>query len=215
MKLYGYFRSSASYRVRIALGLKGMKADAVPVNLLKGEQKEAGYARVNPQQLLPALVLEGGQALTQSLAIMEYLEEVQPSPALLPADALGRARVRALALAVACEIAPLGNSGTLGYLTQALGVSEEDKTAWLHHWMHKGFTAIEAMLAQGAGRFCHGDLPGLADCCLVPQVYNARRFGVALEAYPTIVRIDAQCAGLPAFAAAHPGKQADAPEGTV
>lgn len=208
LTLYSYFRSSASYRVRIALGLKGLDAAMEPVNLLKGEQRGAQYRAINAQMLVPALVLADGTVLNQSLAIMEYLEEVYPSPALLPKDALGRARVRALAQMVACDIAPLGNSGTLGYLTQTLGVSEEQKTAWVRHWIMKGLTAVEAMLE--AGPFCHGDAPGLADCCLIPQVYNARRFGCELHSMPKILRVDEACAKLAAFEKAHPSQQPDA-----
>lgn len=209
MKLYGYFRSSASYRVRIGLNLKGLPAEQAPVNLLRDEQKSAAYTAVNPQQLVPALAVDGA-VLTQSLAILEYLEDTHPSPALLPKDAAGRARVRALALAVACEMHPVNNVGVLRYLTDTLGVSEAQKTAWYHHWLGKGFSALEAMLAHGAGRFCHGDAPGMADCCLVPQVFNARRFEFDLSPYPTVLRIDAACAELPAFQAAHPSRQADA-----
>ncbi|NCY24909.1 MAG: maleylacetoacetate isomerase [Alphaproteobacteria bacterium] len=209
MKLYGYFRSSAAYRVRIGLNLKGLGVEHVPVNLLKGEQASPEYTAINPQQLVPALA-DDGTILTQSLAILEYLEEKYPAPALLPADAAGRARVRALALVVACEMHPLNNVGVLRYLTQQLGASEAQKTAWYHHWLGKGFAALETMLAQGAGRFCHGDTPGLADCCLVPQVFNARRFDFDLSPYPTVLRIDDACAQLEAFQAAHPSRQSDA-----
>lgn len=212
MTLYHYFRSSASYRVRIALGLKGLQAAMVPVNLLKAEQKSSAYTAVNPQGLVPSLVLEGGEVLTQSLAIMEYLEEVQPRPALLPAAPLERARVRALAYAVACDIAPLGNLGTQNYLSDTLKISAEEKAAWLHFWIGKGLTAIEALVAGSAyrGVFCHGDAPGLAECCLVPQLFSARRFGCDMGAFPTLVKIEEACAALPAFAQAHPAQQADA-----
>ncbi len=206
MKLYSYYRSSASYRVRIALGLKGLSSDIIPVNLLKAEQK-GDYAQVNPQMLLPSLVLDSGEVLTQSIAIMEYLDEVHPSPALLPLDAVSRAKARAMALAVACDIAPLGNSGTMSYLGEALGVSEAQKTAWIRHWITKGLLALEALVQ---GDFCAGDAPGMADCCLVPQLYNARRFGCDMHLFPKLVAIDARCAGLAAFAAAHPDKQVDA-----
>ena len=208
MKLYSYFRSSASYRVRIALALKGVGAGIIPVNLLQMEHQGAAYKAVNAQGLVPALVLEHGEVLTQSLAIMEYLEEVCPLPALLPGDALARARVRALAQIVACDVAPLGNSGTQQYLVKTLGVMEEQKLAWLRHWINKGLAAFEAAL--GEDMFCYGDAPGLAECCLVPQVYNARRFGCDLAPFPKIMRIDAACAQIEAFAKAHPSQQPDA-----
>ncbi len=214
LTLYSYFRSSASYRVRIALGLKGLAAEIIPVNLLKGEHNAPAYRAVNAQGLVPSLVLKDGTVLTQSLAIMEYLDDAFHAPALLPKDALGKARMRALAQIIACDIAPLGNSGTQAYLTEVLGVSEPQKLAWLRHWICKGLAAFEAQLTH-AGEFCMGDAPGMADCCLVPQVYNARRFGCDLSPFPTIVRIDEACAGLKAFQNAHPARQPDAPEGTV
>ena len=210
MKLYSYWRSSASYRVRIALNLKGLTAEIVPVNLLKSEQKNWEYAQVNPQMRVPALV-DHGNVMTQSLAIMEYLEEMHPSNALLPLVPHERARVRALALAVACDISPLGNLGALHYLSKNIGISDEQKQEWIRHWMEEGFAALEQMLMEGAtGRFCHGAAPTMADCFLIPQVYNARRFNITLDSYPTIVRIDAACAQLPAFIAAHPSNQSDA-----
>ena len=213
MRLYTYFRSSAAYRVRIALALKGLPYDSLPVHLLRdgGEQLQAPYRAVNPAGLVPALD-DDGVVLTQSLAILEYLEETHPQAALLPADPAGRARVRALAQTVACDIHPIGNLRVLKYLTGTLQVSEADKLAWSQHWIAEGFAALEALLAASpdTGRFCHGDTPGLADCCLVPQVFNARRFEVDLAPYPTLAAIDAACAELPAFAAAHPSQQADA-----
>ena len=214
-RLYSYFRSSAAYRVRIALALKGLAYETVPVHLVKdgGQQHASGYRSANPQGLVPALQpAEGGPVLAQSLAIMEYLDEVHPQPALLPADALGRARVRALAQMVACEIHPLNNLRVLQYLTQELGVSGAQKDAWYAHWVALGLQAVEDSLARSpdTGRFCHGDSPGLADCCLVPQVFNARRFNCALDAYPTILRIVAACEALPAFQEAAPGAQPDA-----
>ena len=211
MKLYTYFRSSAAYRVRIALNLKKLSAEMIPVNLLKGEQTEATYGAVNPQRLLPALE-ENGEVLIQSLAIMEYLEETYPEPPILPAAATERARVRALALAVACEIHPLNNLKVLRYLTGVIGASEEQKNAWYKHWVAEGFSGVEAMLAgsRHTGRFCHGDSPSMADCCLVPQVFNARRFNCDLGAYPAIVRVAEECEKHPAFIAAHPDKQKDA-----
>lgn len=212
MKLYTYYRSSASYRVRIALALKNLSPEHVPVNLLKGEQKEGAYGQVNPQHLLPALVTDAGETLTQSLAIIEYLEEAYPTPALLPKRAEDRARVRALALSIACEVAPLNNLGTLKYLTDSLGVDEDTKNAWYAHWVAKGLSAFEALLAQhGAGQFCFGDGPSMADCILVPQLYNARRFNCDLSAYPKAVAIDAHCASHPAFIVAHPENQTDTP----
>ncbi len=213
MKLYTYFRSSAAYRVRIALNLKGIGYDAVPVHLLRngGEQHHAAYRAVNPGELLPALDVDG-TVLTQSLAIVEYLEETHPFMPLLPQDALGRARVRALAQTIACDTHPLTNLRVLQHLKAELGVSEEAKTTWYRHWLAEGMRMLEAQLADSAdtGRFCHGDTPTLADCCLVPQVFNANRFGVDLAPYPTIAAIDAACAGIEAFQAAHPARQPDA-----
>ena len=218
MKLYGYFRSSAAYRVRIALNLKGLDHEHVCVHLRRhgGEQLGEAYAAINPQHLVPALAVADGSggevALIQSLAILEYLEEVAPKPPILPADPLGRARVRGLAEAVACDIHPLQNLRVLKYLTGPLGIAEADKTAWAAHWIGAGFTAIEALLegSPDTGRFCHGEAPTLADICLVPQVYNARRFALDLAPYPTIRRVEAACLDLPAFDAARPENQPDA-----
>lgn len=215
LQLYSYFRSSAAYRVRIALALKGLGYDTLPVHLLKdgGQQHTSAYRTANPQGLVPALqTADGGPVLAQSLAIMEYLDETYPRPALLPMDALGRARVRAIAQTIACEIHPLNNLRVLKYLQQELGASDTQKEAWYAHWMALGLQAVEDMLAgsRATGRFCHGDSPGLADCCLVPQVFNARRFHCALDTYPTIVRIVDACEQLPAFQQAAPGAQPDA-----
>ena len=213
MKLYTYFRSSAAYRVRIALHLKGLAYEAIPVHLLKsgGEQLQRAYLAVNPTALIPTLD-DDGATLTQSLAIIEYLDETHAAAALLPADAAGRARVRALALTVACDIHPLGNLRVLKYLVQVLKVGEEAKLAWIRHWLQLGLDSIETMLASDTctGRFCHGDTPGIADCCLVPQVFNALRFELDMTPYPTIMRIHAACAALPGFIAAHPAQQRDA-----
>jgi maleylacetoacetate isomerase/maleylpyruvate isomerase len=215
MKLYTYFRSSAAYRVRIALNLKGIAYDSIPVHLLQdgGQQLLPAYRAVNPSALVPALDDEGA-ILTQSLAMLEYLEETRPAVPLLPADALGRARVRALALAIACDAHPLTNLRVLKYLKNTLGLSDEAKQEWYRHWMAEGLAAVEALLAQGdpagAGLFCHGDSPTMADCCLVPQVFNAQRFAIDLAPYPRVARIHAHCVGLPAFAAAHPSQQPDA-----
>lgn len=211
MKLFTYYRSSASYRVRIALNLKGLEVEQIPVNLLKLEQKASAYAARNPQQLLPTLVTEEGVSLTQSLAIMEYLEERFPVPPLLPQTLEERARVRALSQAVACEMAPLNNLRVLNYLVQELGNSDAQKLEWYRHWIDIGFSAVERMLQDGGtGKFCHGNLPGMADCCLVPQVYNARRFECDMTPYPTITRIVEACEGLSAFREAHPSQQQDA-----
>ncbi|MET3129962.1 maleylpyruvate isomerase [Oxalobacteraceae bacterium GrIS 1.11] len=213
MKLYTYFRSSAAYRVRIALNLKGLAYQAVPVHLLRagGEQLQDSYRSVNPGALLPSLD-DDGAIVTQSLAIMEYLEETHPQVPLLPVDALGRARVRALALAVAADTHPLTNLRVLKYLKHTLGVSEEVKMEWYRHWMREGFATLEAHLARDAqtGLFCHADQPSIADCCLVPHVFNAERFEVDLAPYPTVARIAAQCGAHPAFIAAHPSRQPDA-----
>ena len=213
MKLYTYFRSSAAYRVRIALALKGLTPQMIPVHLLRngGEQSTPEYLALNQQGLVPALDDEGA-VLTQSLAICEYLDEIQPEPPLLPATAIERARVRALALAIACEIHPLNNLRVLNYLTGTLSLSEAQKVVWYHHWIRLGFSALEAQLAResATGSFCHGNTPTLADVFLVPQVANARRFDLDLSAFPTLLRIDAHCRELPAFIAAAPQNQADA-----
>jgi maleylacetoacetate isomerase/maleylpyruvate isomerase len=214
LALYGYWRSSAVYRVRIALNLKGLAYETRPVHLLRdgGEQRGEAYRALNPQQLIPCLQ-DGERVLTQSMAIMEYLEEIQPEPPLLPADARSRARVRALALAVACDIHPLGNLRVLQYLEGTLGADEEARLEWSRHWISAGFDALEAMLAGSAatGRYCHGDMPGMADACLVPQVYNALRWTMPLERWPTIARIHAACNELEAFQKAMPERQPDAP----
>ena len=213
MKLYDYFRSSAAYRVRIGLHLKGLGYESVPVHLLRdgGEQLKPEYRAVNPSALVPALQ-DGDATITQSLAILEYLDEVHPMVPLMPRDALGRARVRSLALMIGCDIHPINNLRVLRYLVKEAGLSEEAKNAWYVHWVQEGFAALEAQLAASAdmGRFCHGDTPTIADCFLVPQVFNAVRFNIDLTPYPVIVRIDAALRELPAFAAAHPSAQPDA-----
>lgn len=213
MKLYSFFRSSAAYRVRIALNLKGLSYEYLPVHLSRGggEQHRPEYRKVNPQSLVPVLE-DGEHLLAQSLAIMEFLDETRPEPPLLPKTPLERARVRALAQAIACEIHPLNNTRVLGYLTGAAKLTEDAKNAWYHHWIAVGFQALEARLAgdRATGRFCHGDAPGLADCCLVPQVANARRFKCDLAPYPTLVAIDGNCRALDAFQRAAPERQPDA-----
>lgn len=213
MRLYTYFRSSAAYRVRIALNLKGLAYDAVPVHLARGggEQHQADYRAINPAGLVPAFE-DGGQVLTQSLAIIEYLDETHPQPPLLPGDALKRARIRALALAIACDIHPINNLRVLQYLTREFGVNEAQKNAWYRHWVRSGLEAVESMLAAGSGdgRFCVGDAPTLADVCLVPQVFNARRFDCDLGELPGIVRVVEHCEALEAFRLAAPENQPDA-----
>ncbi len=211
MKLYGYFRSSAAYRVRIALNLKGLSADNEYIHLQKGAQTMSDYLSVNPQGLVPALV-DDGNVILQSLAICEYLDEQHPEPPLLPADALGRARVRALSQAIACEIHPLNNLRVLKYLTGELGLADDVKSRWYQHWVAEGFRGLEGLLTDrpGTGKYCHGNTPGLADICLVPQVFNARRFDCDLTPYPTVVRIANSLNELPAFADAAPEKQPDA-----
>lgn len=212
MKLYSYFRSSAAYRVRIALNLKGLAYETVPVHLMKdgGQQLSDSYRSLNPTALVPTLV-DGEFAVGQSMAILEYLEETHPSPALLPADARGRARVRAIAQTIACDIHPLNNLRVLKYLKHQMGVGEEAKNAWYRHWIAQGLAAVEAMLAAGpeTGRYCHGDQVTFADLCLVPQLFNARRFGCDESAFPNIARIDAACAELAAFQQAAPSNQPD------
>ena len=209
--LYSYFRSSASYRVRIALGLKGLAYDYRPVHLVKNEQQGEAYAAVTPSRLVPAL-RDGEVTLTQSLAIIEYLDETHPEPPLLPRDAAGRARVRALALDVACEIHPINNLKVLRFLTQDLKLSEDDKLRWIRHWVETGLQTVEQQLAghPQTGRFCHGDAPTLADCTLVPQIFNAQRFGCRLDHVPTVMRVVDHCLQLPAFQQAQPGQCPDA-----
>ncbi len=214
MKLYTYWRSSASYRVRIALALKGIGYDSAYVHMVRdgGEHLKDAYAKVNPQRQVPALELDDGTILTQSLAIIEYLEDTHPQVPLLPSDALGKARVRALSHIVACDIHPINNLRVLKHLTGELGVDDKQKMAWYAKWIENGFATIEHLLAtsETTGEFCHGDVPTLADVCLVPQVYNARRFNVDMTPYPKIVRIDENCRALEAFAAAAPEAQGDA-----
>jgi maleylacetoacetate isomerase len=205
LRLFDYSRSSASYRVRIALALKGIAYDRIEVNLLQGAQRNEDYRALNPQGLVPMLDT-GERRLTQSLAIIEWLESAHPDPALLPADPGDRAHVRALALAIACDIHPLNNLRVLKYLGGALEAAEDARAAWYRHWVAEGFAALEAMAAPHAGRFLFGDSPTLADVCLVPQMFNARRFDVPLDDYPLLVGIDAAAAALPAFAEAHPDR---------
>ncbi len=213
VKLFTFFRSSAAYRVRIALNLKGLAFDSVPVHLTRGggEQFKPDYRELNPQALVPVLQ-DGARHLTQSLAIIEYLDETRPHPPLLPATPAERARVRALALAIACEIHPLNNTRVLTYLTGPLGLSSETRNTWYHHWIALGLQALEMRLAgeRETGKFCHGDSPGLADCCLVPQMANARRFKCDIAPYPTLLRIEANCQALEAFQRAAPDRQPDA-----
>jgi len=213
LTLHTYWRSSAAWRVRIALHLKGLAYESVPVHLVRegGEQRTPEFARRNPQQLVPTLQ-HGDAVLTQSLAIIEYLDETFPEVPLLPGNPLSRARARALAQLVACDIHPLGNLRVLQYLEHTLQLPSDARTRWIARWVGDGLAAFEALLvAHGAGEFCVGSAPSLADCALVPQLYNARRFGVDLAPYPTILRIEAACVALPAFAAAAPERQADAP----
>lgn len=211
MKLFTYFRSSAAYRARIGLKLKGIDCEAEAIHLRRKEHEAVAFAALNPQRLVPALLV-GPDVLTQSLAILEYLDETHPSPPLLPEDPLGRARVRAIAMSIACDIHPIDNMRVLNYLKGPLGHDQQTVDRWYAHWIEIGFAALERTLATDgkAGRFCHGDRPTLADVCLVPQVHNARRGNVDLTPYPTIVRIDEACRALPAFAEAAPDRQPDA-----
>jgi maleylpyruvate isomerase len=210
VKLYSFFRSSAAYRVRIALNLKGLPYDLVPVHLSKdgGKQKSAEYRAINPQMRVPALALSNGDVLLQSLAIIEYLDEVHPEPPLLPADALERAHVRALAQIIACDIHPINNIGPLNYLKNELSHDQDAVNAWYRHWVISGFEAVESLMRPGPYAF--GAHVTLADICLIPQVFNARRFKIPLDRFPKIVAADAACRKLPAFEKASPERQPDA-----
>jgi len=209
VKLYSYFRSSAAFRVRIALNLKGLDYESVPVHLVKdgGHNRRPEFRAVNPQMRIPALVAPGGDVLIQSLAIIEYLDETHPDPALLPKDAIARAQARALAQIIACDIHPLNNVGALRYLKREMHQEQSAIDAWYHHWVSEGFEAFEAVAQPGP--YACGNKVTVADLCLVPQVYNARRLKVPLEKFPKIVGIDAACLKLPAFDRARPENQPD------
>ena len=209
MELYNYYRSSASYRVRIALALKGLDYEYKPVHLAKNEQFTESYAAVSAARLVP-LLRDGEHTLTQSLAIIEYLEETHAEPPLLPADAAGRARVRALALDIACEIHPLNNLRVLRYLTRDLKLGEDDKNRWYRHWVETGLEAVERQLAAQPATFCHGERPGMADCVLVPQIFNARRFECRLDHVPQVMRVFDACMKLEAFERTRPENCPDA-----
>jgi maleylpyruvate isomerase len=218
MTLYSYFRSSAAYRVRIALELKGLPYACIPVHLVRdgGQQLAPGYRALNPEALVPTFIEPDGGALTQSLAIVEYLEEIQPEPPLLPRRPVDRAYVRSIAMQIACDVHPIDNLRVLSYLKKTLGVSDEQKNVWYRHWVDLGFAALEAHLIQETrpggrvGRFCFGDTPTLADLCLIPQVFNAKRMSIPLDPYPTIERIANAAADIEAFVRAAPGNQIDA-----
>ncbi len=215
MKLYGYYRSSTSYRTRIVLNIKGIDYDYVPVALDRGEQQGEAFRELNPMGAVPALASDDG-LFVQSPAIIEYLEERYPEPRLLPGDPAGRARVREIAALIACDIHPVNNLRVMRYIGENYGQDRAGIGAWYAHWIHAGFGPLERLLAarSAEGRYCIGDEVTLADAYLVPQVYNARRFGVALDDYPVIASVDAHLKALPAFAAAHPDRQPDAPEAT-
>ena len=214
MKLYDYFRSSAAYRVRIALNLKGVAPERASVHLRRGAQRAEDYLAMNPQGLVPALVTDSGDVLTQSLAIIEWLEESCPQPPVLPRDAAGRARVRALALAIACDIHPLNNLRVLNYLTGTLGATDAQKDGWYRYWCDVGLEALETQLAREAstGPFCHGDTPTMADICMVGHVTVAITQQIDLAPWPTVKRIFETAMALPEFAKAHPLAQPDTPE---
>src|SRR5690606_32582775 len=213
--LFSYWRSSAAYRVRIGLNLKGLRYDIAPVHLVRdgGDQHKPGYLETNPQKLVPVLQ-HGKRMLRQSLAILEYLDEMWPEPPLLPATARDRQRVRALAQVIACDIHPLNNLRVVQWFEHDWNVPQPERDVWIRHWIVEGFAAFEAMLQNhpATGSFCDGHAPTIADCCLIPQVYNARRFGVDLSPYPTILGIEESCLALPAFDAARPERQPDAPD---
>ena len=210
MRLYTYFRSSAAFRVRIAMNLKGIAYEPVFVHLAKGEHRAPAYGAINPQALLPALD-DGGELLTQSLAIIEYLDETHPAVPLLPKDPRGRARVRSLSMLIACEIHPVNNLRVLQHLKRALDQNDEQVSAWYRHWIADGLSKFEADLTRtkATGRFCHGDAPTIADCCLVPQVFNAQRYQCDTAAYPATMRVFAECMKLDAFDRAQPSNQPD------
>ena len=212
MELFNYYRSSASFRVRIAMALKGLDYTYIPVHLQRKEQFNESYTAVSASRLVPTLREDDGTLLTQSLAIVEYLDETHPEPALLPKDPVGRARVRALALDIACEIHPINNLRVLGYLTGTLKVSEDDKNRWYRHWVETGLAALERQLVghPSTGRFCHGDTPTLADITLVPQIFNAKRFECRLDHVPEVMRIFGNCMALEAFAQSQPSACPDA-----
>jgi maleylacetoacetate isomerase len=211
VRLYTYFRSSAAFRVRIALNLKGLAYEPHFVHLAKGEHRKPEFTQVNAQALLPTLELDDGTRLNQSLAIIEYLEEKHAQPPLLPKDALGKARVRSLSYLIASEIHPLNNLRVLQHLKRALEQSEEQVNAWYRHWIADGLAKLEAELVRGGtGQFSHGNAPGMADCCLVPQIFNAKRYNCDMTPYPTTMRVFEQCMKLEAFDRAQPSKQPDA-----
>lgn len=207
MKLYNYWRSGTSHRTRIALELKGLDYDYMPVNLVEREHKSADYLAGNPQGMVPSLKLGDGTLLTQSVAILEYLEESFPDPRLLPEESRSRARVRAMAALIGCDIHPLNNLRVLTYVTGPLGGDAEARNAWIAHWIGEGFAALEQL--AGKDGYCFGSSPTLADCYLIPQIYSARRFGIALDAYPKLLAIDENCHRLEAFQRAHPDRQPD------
>lgn len=212
IKLYSYFRSSAAYRVRIALNLKELPYEYVPVHLINngGEQNSSSYESLNPLRLVPTL-LDGANVLSQSLAIIEYLDEAYPETlALLPTDSVVRGKVRALSQTIACDIHPLNNLRVLNYLSNQLGVSNDERNLWYAHWIHQGFEALEKSLAKQSSGYCFGNSPSLADCCLIPQIYNAKRFNIDLSAYPNILEVYEYCKTQPAFIKAEPENQPDA-----
>ena len=210
MELYNYFRSSASWRVRIALALKGLHYDYRPIHLVKKEQHALEYLAASANGLVPLLKLDDGTALHQSMAIIEYLDETVPEPPLLPRDALGRARVRALAQDIACEIHPLNNMRVLQYLNGPLAASEEARGAWIRHWIETGLEVVDHQLAAHPTTFCHGETPGLADCALVPQIFNAHRFNCKLDHVPHVMRVHAACMTHEAFSSTQPSACPDA-----
>ena len=212
MQLYSYYRSSAAYRVRIALELKGLDYDYIAVNLLRAQQKSGDYMAKNPQGLVPALEVDKGALIAQSVAIMEWLEETHPQPALLPTEPLARAQVRSAVNSIACDIHPLNNMSVTNYLQNPLGAEPEQVHGWYGHWVDRGFEAIEKTIETSGGLCCFGDNPGMADTCLIPQVYNALRFNIEMGHYPQIMRVWEHCNTLEAFVRAHPDVQPDAPE---
>ena len=209
MKLYSYFRSSAAYRLRIALELKGLDYDYMAVNLVKSEQIEDHYQSINPIELVPALQLDSEEVLTQSVAILEWLEEQYPSPALLPADTIARAKVRAIVNVIACDIHPICNLSVTNHLKSEFGADQATVLHWYRRWMSRGFEAIEALAASNSGAFCMGDSVSLADICLIPQLYNANRFGIELGPYPKLAAVNTHCMTLEAFQRAAPRRQPD------